>query len=175
MKIYFDMDGVLADFDAAAAEYNMGDLNRQTKSMTADDKKAKQMRWRWIEENKDFWINMPVVADVQELLAVARRMGDLFVLTKVPGAKNFIGGDAYVDFIEAQKRAWIARHFSDFFDDEHVIVARIAKEDLLRPTRDDLLIDDRAGNIADWGAAGGRGIVFSTPEQVIKDLTSGEL
>ena len=37
----------------------------------------------------------------------------------------------------------------------------------------DLLIDDRDGNIADWCAAGGRGIVFHDAGGVIKDLTSG--
>lgn len=171
MKIYFDMDGVLADFDAAVAEYNNGEsLNRQTKSMTTDEKKAKQMRWQWIENKKSFWANIPVVKGINDVLDVACKMGDLFVLTKVPGAKNFIGGDRYVDFIEAQKRMWIKQHFSEFFDDAHVIVARISKEELLHPGKLDLLIDDRSGNVSDWVAAGGCGIVFSNVAGAIKDL-----
>lgn len=175
MKIYFDMDGVLADFDVAAQAIDgqAGAFNQQTKTMTAAARAAKQMRWRRIEEKKDFWANIPVLAGARDMLRVAAKIGELFVLTKVPGAKNFVAGDAYVDFVEAQKREWIARYLADFFDDAHVIVARIPKEELLHPGTTDLLIDDRDGNIADWCAAGGRGIVFHDAGGVIKDLTSG--
>lgn len=173
-KIYFDMDGVLADFDMAAIPFSQGrtDLNNQGKLMTADALDAKRARWHRIEDCRDFWANIPVVKDIDKLLdAAAGTDAELFVLTSVPSAKNFVAGTLYVDFIEREKRAWIARHMSKYFPQKNVIATRIAKERLIRPTSDDILIDDRAGNIADWMAAGGRGIIFDTVNQAIKDLT----
>ena len=168
------MDGVLADFDAAAAGIDNvcgNDLNRQTKEMDAVALNAKKMRWRRIEEKPTFWRDMPVMCGIDALVRVAAGRGEIFVLTKAPGAKNFAGGDVYVDFIEDEKRDWISRNMSEFFDNAHVIVARIAKEELLHPGYDDILIDDRAGNVADWCAAGGRGIVFRDVDSAIKELT----
>lgn len=176
MKIFFDMDGVLADFDRGTIDLPpvSVDLNVQTKQMDDAARAAKRERWRCIEQMSNFWRDLPVVAGIDELLRAAASRGELFVLTKVPGAKNFVGGDAYVDFIDREKRAWIARHMAQYFDDAHVIVARGAKEELIHPTSNDLLIDDRAGNIADWCAAGGRGIVFANPRDAIKQLTLGD-
>ena len=175
MKIYFDMDGVLADFDAAVAPFSdgRGDLNNRMELMTADARDAKKARWQKIEQNPKFWAEIPVVKNIESLLRAAAGLGELFVLTSVPKAKNFAGGDEYVDFIDAQKRAWIAHHMSEFFPAQNVIVSRGPKEDLVHPGADDVLIDDRAVNIDDWRAAGGRGIVFSDVDATIKDLTSG--
>ena len=176
MKIFFDMDGVLADFDrgTSALPRVSVDLNVPTEKMDAAARAAKVERWHIIEKMPNFWRDLPVVAGVDALVRAAGERGELFVLTKAPGAKNFVAGDAYVDFVDSEKRAWIARHMGDFFDDAHVIVARGSKEDLIHPTANDLLIDDRAGNIADWVAAGGRGIVFDTVENAIKRLTCGD-
>ena len=175
MKIYFDMDGVLADFDTAVAPFSDGrtDLNNQSKLMGADARDAKRARWQRIEQSNDFWANIPVMDDIENLLNAAAARAELFVLTSVPGEKHFIGGGAYVDFIEAEKRAWIARYFGKFFAPQNVIVARVPKEELICPSASDILIDDRAGNVADWCAAGGRGIVFNDVNSAIKDLTSG--
>lgn len=172
-KIYFDMDGVLADFDLAAIPFSQGrtDLNNQGKLMTRDALDAKKSRWQRIEEARDFWANIPVMKSIEKMLDAAQNYGELFVLTSVPSAKNFVAGTLYVDFIESEKRAWVARYLSKYFTPKNVIVTRIAKERLIHPTQNDILIDDRVGNVADWMAAGGRGIVFKTPEQTIKDLT----
>lgn len=172
IKIYFDMDGVLADFDAAAAKYTRNDFNlNKSRGVSSDIANAKVARWRAIESERQFWHDIPVMNGIFSLLEMAAKCGELFVLTKVPGAKNFAGGTAYVDFVDSEKRAWIARHMPMCFDAKHVIVSRIAKEKLVSPTQNDILIDDRAENVADWIAAGGRGIIFQSPTQVIKDLT----
>ncbi len=176
MRIFFDMDGVLADFYQGTVDLPpvSVDLNLQTKQMDDAGRAAKRARWRMIEQRPHFWRDLPVMSGIDDLLRTAAQRGELYVLTKVPGAKNFVGSDAYVDFIDREKRAWIARHMPHYFDDTHVIVVRGAKEDLIHPTSNDLLIDDRAGNIADWCAAGGRGIVFENPCDTIKQLTLGD-
>ncbi|MBD5400931.1 hypothetical protein HDR61_04295 [bacterium] len=73
-----------------------------------------------------------------------------------------------------RKRAWIARYFGKFLAPQNVIVARVPKEELICSSGLDILIHDRAGNIADWCGAGARGIVFNDVNSVIKDLTSGQ-
>lgn len=173
MIIYFDMDGVLADFDAAVAPYNQAglNLNNQNARLADDARVAKRARWQRIEQAPNFWADIPVFDGIRDLLCAARDMGEMFVLTVVPDAKNFVGGAQYVDFIDAQKRAWIAHHMSEFFDDAHIITARIPKQDLVHPTVSDLLIDDRGANVDDWCAAGGRGIIFKDVKSAIKELT----
>lgn len=172
MKIYFDMDGVLADFDCAARQFNIsGNLNKSSRVLSSDAQAQKVARWRAIESDRSFWADIPVMDGIFALLDAASKYGDLFVLSSAPSAKNFAGGTAYVDFVEAEKRAWIARHMSMCFDTQNVIITRIAKEKRVMPTQSDVLIDDRVENVADWIAAGGRGIVFTSPAQAIKDLT----
>ena len=173
MIIYFDMDGVLADFDAAVVPYSQAglNLNNQSERLEEDARAAKRARWQRIEQATNFWADIPVVDGIRDLLSLARDKGELFVLTTVPGAKNFVGGTDYVDFIDAQKRAWIARHMPEFFDDAHVITARMPKHELIHPSSADLLIDDRPANIEDWCAAGGRGILFRDVKSAIKELT----
>lgn len=177
IKIYFDMDGVLADFDRAAQQFacpGQLNLNKATRNMSLDAVAQKRARWHAIESDRNFWANIPVMDGIFALLDAAAKCGELYVLTSVPGAKNFAGGVGYVDYVESEKRAWIARNMSMCFDDKHVIVARIAKEKRVPPTKNDILIDDRVENIADWIAAGGQGIVFTSPAQAIqaiKDLT----
>lgn len=177
MNIYFDMDGVLADFDCAARRFNMsGNLNKSSRNLSSDAQLQKFARWRVIESDRNFWADIPVMDGIFALLDVASKYGDLFVLSSAPSAKNFAGGVAYVDFVESQKRAWIAHHMSMCFDAAHVIITRIAKEKRVPPTQNDILIDDRIENVADWIAAGGRGIVFTSAAQAIqaiKDLTFG--
>jgi len=175
IKIYFDMDGVLADFDYAARRFNMsGNLNQSSRNLSSDSLAQKFARWRAIEADRNFWADIPVMDGIFALLDEASKHGELFVLSSAPSAKNFAGGVSYVDFVESQKRAWIARHMSMCFDSAHVIVTRIAKEKRISPTQNDILIDDRVENVADWIAAGGQGIIFTSPAQAtqaIKDLT----
>lgn len=176
IKIYFDMDGVLADFDAATKKYSSNNalLNKRGHLLEADLLAAKRERWHKIEQDRTFWTNIPVMQGIDAVLNIAKDCGELFVLTSVPGAKNFNGGVSYVDFIEQEKRVWIEKYLSKYFDADHVIVTRIAKEKLIKPTNTDILIDDRSENVADWLAAGGKGIIYKSPLQTIKDLTSVE-
>ena len=175
IKIYFDMDGVLADFDVAATHLSNGrtDLNNQTKLMTDDLRAAKIQRWQRIERTERFWEDMPIVPNIKDLLQVAQQLGEIFVLTRVPSAKNFVAGDSYVSYIANAKKEWIAKNMSDFFPPENVIAicgASGEKEALIKPTLDHILVDDRAGNVADWESAGGQGVVFQSVARSITDL-----
>jgi 5'(3')-deoxyribonucleotidase len=171
------MDGVLADFELAVEHLSQGrtDLNNQGKLMTDEAKNAKKQRWQRIEVTAGFFENLHIVPKVQDLVSTAKDMGEIFVLTAVPSAKNFIAGESFVEHIKTAKRQWIADKMTDFFHPESVLIVTGAKENQIKPSKTDILIDDRAGNVADWIAAGGTGIHFKSAEQSIKDLTSFRL
>ncbi len=162
MKIYFDMDGVLADFAQAAKNIPgfSSDLNCASQNMTDEQKHAKKKYWLEIEQIDSFWADMDIVDNITELLDFASLCGDLFVLTKTPSANKFADGQNYVNKIADAKRAWIKKHLSKYFDDENIIVCSGKKGKLIRPDKNSILVDDRPDNIAEWSECGGTGILF---------------
>ncbi len=169
MTFYFDMDGVLADFDSSAPK-NSQSLNHPSESMSDTEKQAKKQFWQTIEQNKNFWRDIPVFAGVKEVLKSAQAKGEIFVLTKTPSAKHFVGGQDYVDFVTKEKIDWILKNMAEFFDKKHIIVCDGKKGALINPTADDILIDDRAENITEWEQHNGRGILFDEISRVIKEI-----
>lgn len=172
MKIYFDMDGVLADFDASISTSQ--DLNHPTENLTAANRALKEKLWHDIEQNVKFWSDMPIIKNAEQMLNTATRHAECFVLSKAPSAKHFINGEKYVRFIENEKRKWILKHFGNFFDISHIIICNGNKGELIHPTHNDILIDDRQENIKDWELCGGRGILFqdaATTSYAIENLS----
>ena len=169
MKFYFDMDGVLADFDASAPK-NSQSLNHPSESMNDAEKQAKKQFWLTIEQNKNFWRDIPVFAGIKEILKSAQDKGEIFVLTKTPSAKHFVGGQDYVDFITKEKIDWILKNLPEFFDEKHIIVCDGKKGALIKPTATDILIDDRTENITEWEQYNGRGILFDDVSRVNQEI-----
>ncbi|MCL2338514.1 MAG: hypothetical protein FWC51_00990 [Proteobacteria bacterium] len=172
MKIYFDMDGVLADFDAVANKiYGRRDLNASASALSPEQAAAKNERWHIIEKTDGFWENLPLVPGARALVSAAAARGEVFILSKTYGPHKFVGGDAYVRHIGMAKKEWAAAHFGEFFRPENVLIVSGPKGETMKPTQSDILIDDRPDNIAEWCAAGGRGIVFVDADQTIKELS----
>jgi 5'(3')-deoxyribonucleotidase len=169
MIFYFDMDGVLADFDSSAPK-NSQALNHPSESMTDTEKQAKRQFWQTIEQNKNFWRDIPLFPGIKDVLKSAQTKGELFVLTKTPGAKHFIGGQDYVNFVTKEKIDWILKNMPEFFDEKHIIVCDGKKGALIKPTENDILVDDRAENITEWEQHNGRGILFDEISRVIKEI-----
>lgn len=168
MRIYFDMDGVLAHFDAMRP--NDTNLNHPSEELSPEMRALKTQFWLDIERDKNFWANIPVMANIEQLLNVAKSYGELFVLSKTPGAKHFNGGDVYVAFVADEKRKWILKHLNKFFDAKHTIICKGKKGELIHPTKTDILIDDRQENIDEWNAHGGTGILFTNAINTTKIL-----
>ena len=194
IKIYFDMDGVLADFEKSATEflychsreggnradndarsatkYSYAELNRPSELLTPDQKQEKIRFWQSIG-GTDFFKNLPVMPGANAMLDAARKCasGGLYILTKAPSSKNFIAGEAEQQRIAAQKIDWVLKHFADYFPRDNIIVViGIKKNELVRPTKDDILIDDRTDNIEHWNTAGGTGILFTSSDDATTKL-----
>ena len=168
MKIYFDMDGVLVDFDSARP--NTGDFNHPSEELSPEMRAAKKQFWLDIEQQENFWRNLPVMANAERLLDVAKSMGEIFILSKTPSAKHFITGQNYVDFVANEKRKWVLKHLGNFFDDGHIIICDGNKGELVKPAAEDILVDDRRENIIEWESCGGRGILFANATDATQKL-----
>lgn len=160
-KIYFDMDGVLADFERGVKEIC---------GVTPPDQNAKHHKpgdddemWEKIKATKHFY-------DYLELMPGAKEMFDLLyekhgdkceILTGIPKPRRGIktaGED---------KTAWA-----------HRLLARDVKVNVVfREEKPQycsgpgcILIDDMQRNVRDWNAMGGTGILFVSAEETIKRL-----
>ncbi|MEE1029925.1 MAG: hypothetical protein UIC65_02790 [Alphaproteobacteria bacterium] len=158
MNIYFDMDGVLADFNTATG--NAKDLNHPSSELSPEKRAEKKQFWLNIEQNHTFWADIPVMKNIKDLLNIAKSKGEIFVLSKTPSAKHFVAGQDYVDFVASEKRKWILKKLGNFFDNEHIIICDGDKGKLIQPSKNDILVDDRSENITEWESCGGRGLLF---------------
>lgn len=151
------MDGVLVDFPQNA-DIN---TNRPTQFLDNNARDAKKKMWQTIESNTRFWRDLPAIPNINTMLYYAMQMGEIFVLSKTPNAKNFIAGQDYVNFIANEKRMWILKKLPIFFDDKHIIICDTPKGTLIKPDQNHILVDDRIDNIQEWENAGGAGVLFN--------------
>ena len=172
MKFYFDMDGVLANFDSMVP--NNSNLNHPSEDLSPEERIAKTQFWRKVEQTPNFWRDIPVMQNAEHMLSVAQNVGEIFILSKTPGAKHFITGDKYVEFVANEKRKWVLKHLNNFFDAEHIIICKTAKGALIHPTHTDILVDDRQENINEWIEQGGRGILFKNAIDTAHKIQSNE-
>ena len=159
-RFYFDMDNTLVDFNAHLPKYAL-DTNRPTEKLDADARAAKLQMWHWIENTPNFWHDLPITDGIRSVLNIAGDMGKLYVLSKTPKARNFIGGDKYVAFVASEKRDWVLRNLGNYFNTKDIIICAGPKGELISPNRNDILVDDRIDNINEWREIGGRGLHFT--------------
>lgn len=151
-QIYLDMDGVLADFDAAACA-----------ALGTDN----SYKWEWIHGTKAFWDtlyandnffgDLPPMADAMELYGAVAHLRPI-ILTALPKT-----GTAEVD---RQKRDWIARHLGG---DVPVITCQTSeKPDYC--LRGDVLVDDRSVNRAKWQGRGGHYVLHTSAADSVAQM-----
>jgi 5'(3')-deoxyribonucleotidase len=141
------MDGVLADFNAAA---------RQTLRAPPEDESRAAAEGRWPPEEwnrlksvPNFFRNLPKTQISDDLVELARRFRDdlgwnISVLTAIPKHNDM--PDAFQDKIE-----WIQQHYPDL----RVRFGPYSKDKQCHAQAGDYLVDDRRDNCAEWTEAGG--------------------
>ncbi|MCR5094322.1 MAG: hypothetical protein K6B72_10150 [Lachnospiraceae bacterium] len=162
-KIFFDMDGVLADFDRGVKELcglTPMSQNDKHRSRTADD-----AMWAKIREIGHFY-------DKLELMPGAARMFEEIygrydskceILTGIPKPRRGIlcaGED---------KTRWVRRLLS-----EDITVNIVLREEKPQYCTGKvcILIDDMEKNIKEWEAAGGTGILHVSADETLKRLAA---
>lgn len=132
--IFFDLDGVLSDFDRWAVEQG---------KLKADG----SVNWPAIDEN--WWATMPACPGAKDAYDKARTMGFVKFLTAGDLDPGSLSGKAkWVQKFVPERGKFIMRD---------MITAAAANKYLLARF-DRVLIDDNQKNINDWVAAGGIGI-----------------
>ncbi len=158
-KIYFDMDGVLADFDRGIRELcNRDSLNQMT-ATPDEDKKL----WDSVRQVPHFYDRLEVIPGSDVMLrTLYDKYGDRCeILTGIPKPHNHIE-DAGED-----KQKWMARLFGP-----QIKVNVVFREQKIERCKGPgcILIDDFQKNINIWREHGGTGILFTDAGTAMKEL-----
>ena len=156
-KIYFDLDGVMADFDRGVYELCGMD------AFSHEDDKSDDIMWLRIKEVGHFYDKLELMPGAKELFDdLYAKYGDKCeILSGIPKPRRGIvtaGED---------KISWVRRMLS-----KNVKVNIVYKED--KPDyctgEDCILIDDLPANIKAWEDIGGTGIINSGADDTRQTL-----
>lgn len=152
ISIFFDMDGVLADFVAGALEiHNRTDVPKMDVPWGLEDKLGIAPHDFWAPMGKDFWANLPPLSDGLKLLEYAEWLAGIEaigILTSPCDTAGCYDG----------KRAWMRKHLPRM---ERRMFTGSHKELFAGPTK--ILIDDREQNCHGFYKAGGIPILVPRP------------
>jgi hypothetical protein len=148
MRIYVDMDGVLADFDTGY----------RTMFGVESSKLLDNVDWFAVRQAKGFYETLPPMPDMTVLWDYVRPHNPI-VLTGVP---------ASVEEAPRNKRAWVERHLGA---DVQVICCP-SREKSLHACAGDILIDDWDKYRALWEGRGGIWIAHRNAAETIAELKS---
>lgn len=162
-KIYFDMDGVLADFDRGIIELCHLEPYSQNDKWDPSFAERDDRMWEAIRDAGHFYDRLELLPGAKEMFdRVWARYGKRCeILTGVPRESRGIvtAGD--------DKKAWMARLLSD----EVKVNVVLRKEKKNYCTGEDcVLIDDRVRTIDEWKDMGGTGILHKSAAQTLKML-----
>lgn len=187
--VFFDMDGVLADFDKGindsreftAAREKLNELIRGTEFEFLNDDGLKQiLKGKQKDLNKiqikkafkemdelryslasveGFFENLEPLPGAREMLVVAKELTG-----KLP---NILTApiESSKELCEKEKKAWMEKHFSGMYND---FICKVEKYEEAKPNA--ILIDDRSKNIVPFIQHGGMGILHKNSSDTIKKL-----
>lgn len=150
-KFFFDMDGVLVNFDKKFQEVMPGVKEE-------DD-------WLWEDLHKlcpDIYLEAEPMPDARQLWEYVTFYGIPHVLTAIPRRWSWPN-------VTKHKRQWMEKHFG--LHHSNVLFGPYAEDKqfhCLQPHY--VLIDDKAINIEQWKARGGIGILHTSTVNTIKEL-----
>ena len=147
MKIYLDMDDVVADWMSYARTY----LRMEWKEgeMIPDEK------WRKLRDDQRMYSKLPLKEGARSLVDwcetyTGRNPGtELFFLTAIPHNND-------MPWAPQDKVFWAYKHFPGI----PVFIGPYAKDKWQRCTPGDILIDDRRSNCEEWTRAGGHAHMY---------------
>ena len=163
-RIYFDMDGVLADFDGGVRELcGMTPLDQGKSTEEQDDK-----MWAKIRDIDHFYSRLNPMPGAKEMFdaVFGKYGGRCEILTGIPKERRGIlhAGEDKTD--------WMGKYFS-----EAVRVNIVLREEKIQRCTglDAVLIDDLEKTIEEWRKAGGTGILHRSSEGTLAELKRLEI
>ena len=152
--IYFDLDGVLADFDSRAEEI-LGTDNIYKFEFVY----GPEAFWKGINSNAHFFLGLRRMPGSDRLLQATWHYPRA-ILTALPKTNG--------DTVDRQKREWVREHFGKGMK----VITCTTKDKPNYCLPGDILIDDRAVNKAAWEKAGGKYIIHMSVESTLEQLKS---
>jgi len=155
--IYFDMDGVLADFDRGILELcGLKPLNQAEKTEEDDDR-----MWEAVKKVGHFYDKLEPMPGALELFQTLNGKYDVEILSGIPKPRRGIltaGED---------KISW-AHRLLDPGMKVNIVFREEKKNYVTGP--DCILIDDLEKNIKEWQECGGTGILFTSADQALEEI-----
>ena len=156
--IYLDMDGVVADFDAAVQAILGGD--------TRVDQRYPESEWAKLRQYQRLYRDLPLCPDANVLVSGVQQLAQdrglrVLFLTAVPKDNDFPW--AFTD-----KISWAQRYYPNI----PVWFGPYSEDKQVRAATDDVLIDDRVSNIAQWRDRGGYAILYKGQARPVLDELS---
>ena len=158
-KIFFDMDGVLADFDRGIIE--LCKLEPMPQNLKPRNEEKEIEMWGKVKEVGHFYDKLEPIPGAKEMFdAVYSRYGEKCeILTGIPKPWREIVTAA------EDKVNWMRRLFSETVKINTVL--RAEKKNFCTG-KDCILIDDYVKNTKEWTEIGGTAILFTNAEEAIK-------
>lgn len=136
--VYLDLDGVMADFDAAfPARFGVSHIEMEKKEM-----------WRHIATDPQFFRNLPPMPGALEAWGSWLQWHNPIILTAC--------SVSHFESVAQQKREWVRHHLGRGV--QMVPVTSGEFKPLVMREVGDILIDDWSKNTNAWAAAGGTAI-----------------
>jgi 5'(3')-deoxyribonucleotidase len=154
--IWFDLDGVLADFDS---DY----IRRTGKTWDHELKWSNDEKWELLKDHPDFFENLPWMPGAQFMIEYVMTTQSPFLCGILSAASPHIEQSA------EQKRIWCKREMP-WMRPENVKIVSDAIEKRQYANVASILVDNRQMNIDQWREAGGIGILFENTLQAMKEL-----
>ena len=158
-KIYFDMDGVLADFDGGLTEFCTVPVKDQADRTDEED----DAMWNEVRAVGHFYEKLnPMPGALEMFMQIYNKYGDKCeILTGIPKPRRNIITAA------DDKKSWVEKLLPQGVV---VNITYAAEKKHFCKGPDYILIDDLERNINDWTGFGGTGILHKNPEETLTKL-----
>ena len=159
-KIYFDMDGVLADFEKGIRELCHMEPQSQNGKRS---KKIDDLMWEAIRNVDRFYDRLDLMPGAKEMFDTVYEKygGRCEILTGIPREERGLAT------AKDDKINWTHRLLS-----ENVKINAVCRKDKINfcTGAETILIDDREKTIIEWRENGGIAVLHTTPEETIREL-----
>lgn len=151
-KLFLDLDGVLADFDALARKELETDNSYKFEYVygTAEF-------WKRINKSGNFFLRLDLMPGAKRLFDAVKHL-DPIVLTALPKDN--------MHEVDDHKRRWVAT----WLGRNVRVITCLTHEKPNYASAGAILVDDRAINRATWEAKGGRFVVYTSADQTLDTL-----
>jgi len=158
VKVYLDMDGVLANFFEEYAKLAGVKSYRDVPPAKVDPTLDKMV-------GTDFFARLPKFPVTDKIIDISVQAAGSYGIISSPLRNDFANS-------EKHKREWIKKHLNPQ-PTEIFITPRKEKHAVNPDGTPNVLIDDRGSNITAWENAGGIGVKFQADEDSLKKILAG--